>query len=369
MPKVLYLVTELDIGGAEKNLFRLACAMKKRRWDVEVAALSGRGPLGRWLSDESIPVHYAGMDFKADPVAFARLVGILRRARPDVLHTFLFHANIAGRLANIFARVPIVVSSIRVAERRRPSHTRMDFLTQFLMDAEVCVSEGVREFTRSQAHVRERKLVVIPNAVEPPSPSKPRDDVRAGLGARRDVKVVLSVGRLDPQKGYLYLVEAARELVKSRDDVLFVVAGEGPERVTMENAIDSAAMGERFRLLGWRADVDDLYSAADIFVLPSLWEGMPNALLEAAAAGLPVVATSVEGSREIIDDGRTGLLVEPKDARALRVALERLLDDCEFRLRLAGAGRERVLRGHNPDALVAAHEDLYKRLLGSSKTS
>jgi len=363
MPKILYLITELDIGGAEKNLFRLAVAMKSRDWDVEVAALSGRGEVARWLAGEGIPVRYADMDVKGDPAAFARLVRIIRRFRPDVLHTFLFHANVAGRLAAPFARFPVVVSSIRVAERRRPSHLRMDFLTHFLMDVEVCVSEGVRAFTHERAGIPERKLVVIPNAVEPTRPDRPRQVVRAEFGASAGDVVVLSVGRLDPQKGYAYLVEAAARLLISKPNILFVVAGEGGDRGRVEAAIASASIQGRFKLLGWRRDTADLYAAADIFVLPSLWEGMPNALLEASAAGLPVVATAVEGSREIVEDGRTGILVAPRDAEALALAIERLVADPHLRSQLAAAGQKAVLERHDVETFVRSHEMLYQRLL------
>ena len=363
MPKVLYLITELDVGGAEKNLFRLAAALKARGWTVEVACLSGRGEVGNWFAAEGIRVRYADMDFKASPAAFLRLVRIIRRARPDVLHTFLFHANVAGRLATIFARVPVVVSSIRVAERRRKSHLYFDRLTQPLVDAEICVSQGVRDFTRERARVREGKLVVIANPVDAPQPARPRAETRAALGARDDDVVILSVGRLDVQKGYRYLVEAAASLFASRRNLLFALAGEGMDRAAIEGSIGAASIGDRFKLLGWRADVADLYAAADVFVLPSLWEGMANALLEAMAAGLACVATDVEGSREVIEQGRTGLLVPPAHAQALAAAIASLADDRDARARIGAAAKAEVLSSHDTARFAAAHEDLYTRLL------
>jgi len=363
MPRILYLITELDVGGAEKNLFRLAVALRDRGWDVEVAALSGRGEVGKWLAAEAIPVHYVGMDFKAGPLGFARLVRVIRAARPDILHTFLFHANVAGRLASLFARAPIVVSSVRVAERRRRSHLFMDCLTQSMVDVEVCVSEGVRQFTAARAHISQRKLVVIANPVEKPVASRPRLDVRRELGASDADVVVLSVGRLDPQKGGLYLVAAAKELLASRRALLFVVAGEGPQRPALEAAIAAASIGEHFKLLGWRRDAADLYAAADIFVLPSLWEGMSNSLLEAAASGLACVATSVEGSTEIIDQGRTGLLVPPSDSRALSTAVASLIDDAPLRRRLGLEAAAKVAAEYSLERFVSAHAALYSRLL------
>ncbi|MHC4711643.1 MAG: glycosyltransferase [Planctomycetota bacterium] len=361
--KVFLLITELDIGGAEINLFRLARGLYERSWDVEVAALSGEGEIGGWLRDAGIPVHHVHMDFKGDPIAFARLVRMVRRARPDILHTFLFHANIAGRLATLFARVPVTVSSVRVAEKRRRSHLWMDSATQSLVDREICVSEAVRSFTERHARIRRGKLAVIGNPVEPPAPSGPRRKVRGGLGVGDGDVLVLAVGRLDPQKGCRYLVEAARNVTAKHPRAFFVMAGEGTERQAIERAVDAEGLSNRFRLLGWRPDAADLYSAADIFVLPSLWEGMSNSLLEAAAAGLAIVATDVEGSGEVIRDDRSGLLVPPADSSSLAAAIRRLIEDRPLAQRLGEEARRHVLAKHSLANFIEAHEQLYLQLL------
>ncbi len=361
--KILYLITELDIGGAEKNLYRLATSLGARGWDVEVAALSGHGEVGSWLESEGVSVHYVEMESKLRVSWFARLARTIRVAKPDVLHTFLFHANIAGRVANLFGGARVVVSSVRVAERRRRSHLYMDFLTQWLMDREICVSEGVRAFTERRAHVSASKLEVIPNPVEPLEISRPREEVRAELGARGGDRLVLSIGRLDVQKGYAYLLEAASALLEKRSDLLFVVAGDGSEREALQDAIDARCIADRFRLVGWRGDIADLYNAADVFVLPSLWEGMPNAVLEAATFALPIVATAVEGTTEVIEDGRTGVLVPAGDAGQLAVALERVVDGGEEARRMGREAHAHVLTSHSMEAFVRAHEELYRALL------
>jgi len=367
MPRILYLITELDIGGAEKNLFRLAVALKERGWDVEVACLSGHGEVGKWLADRGIAVHYVEMGAKLRLGWFVRLVKLIRRVKPDILHTFLFHANVAGRLANFFAGAPTVVSSVRVAERRRASHLYMDFLTQTLMDREVCVSEGVREHTHARAHIGWEKLVVIANPVEPLQPTRPREAMRAQLGVANADKLVLSIGRLDVQKGYEYLVEAAACVIAAHDNVRFIVAGEGDRRKTLEDEITRRGIANRFKLPGWRRDIADLYNAADIFVLPSLWEGMPNSVLEAATFALPIIATAVEGTREVIEDTRTGLLVPPRDSGALWETLEELLGDESLRREMGLKAREYVASHHTVEGFVLAHEKLYGALLASKK--
>ncbi len=362
--KILFLITELDVGGAEKNLFRLATGLAGRGWPVEVAALSGRGEISSWLANAGVPVHHVLMETKGDPLAFARLVRLLRRVKPQILHTFLFHANIAGRLAAVPARVGSVVSSVRVAERRRRSHLWMDFLTQRLVDIEVCVSEGVMQFTRRRAHIRQSKLTVITNPVEKPQPARDRHTVRAELGLEDEDIFVLSAGRLERQKGYMYLVRAAAELTGRDSRFFFAVAGEGTDRLRIASVIASAGISERFRLLGWREDMADLYAAADMFVLPSLWEGMPNALLEAAASALPLVATRAEGTDEIVIDGETGLAVPPADPQALADALAALAADGPLARRLGRAARRHVLEGHSPEEFIKRHEALYASIIG-----
>jgi glycosyltransferase involved in cell wall biosynthesis len=241
----------------------------------------------------------------------------------------------------------------------------MDFLTQWLADREVCVSEGVRDFTRSRAHVSASKLVVIPNAVEPLAATRPRAAMRAELGATGDDLVVCSIGRLDAQKGYEYLIDAAARTLASHGNALFVVAGEGDRRADLETKIARAGIGGRFKLLGWRRDIADLYNAADVFVLPSLWEGMPNSVLEAATFGLPIIATAVEGSREVIEDAKTGLLVRAGDSGALWEALDRLLGDGDLRSALGREAAKYVASKHTVERFVAAHEELYRSILSA----
>jgi glycosyltransferase involved in cell wall biosynthesis len=348
--RIAYLITDLDVGGAENNLVALALGLDRSRYEVHVATLKPAGTLAERLRAAGIPVFDLRMRGKASVLAFVRLVRWLREVKPDILHTWLFHANFLGRLATLFARVPAVVSSIRVAEPRR-SHLFLDRITQRRADVMLVNSQSLRDYEVAHG-IEPERLHVIPNAVDV---ERFRIAHRAKLDTR--VLIVLFIGRLDRQKGVGVLLEAAAELSKRRRDFRFVIAGDGPERapLMMEAARLQLANVE---FLGFRTDVPELLADADVFVLPSRWEGMPNVVLEAMAAGCPVVATRVTGTVDLVADGVNGLLVPPDDAPRLAGGIERLADDGTLREQLISNGR-RTAADYSITALTSAHNNLY----------
>jgi len=359
--KILYLITELDVGGAEKTLWRIVRALDRRDYDPTVACLFGRGEVAGWIEAEGIPVVYLDVRSKLDARAFLRVVQLLKRGRFDILHTFLFHANLVGRLASIFALRTRVFSSVRVAERRRPFHLFLDWLTQGLIEKEICVSRSVASFTREHARISADRLAVIPNGVA-------LEEYRAAscgvyhekLGLSDGDRLVCCVGRLDEQKSVDDLVRAFASVVGAHNAVHLAVAGIGPDRARLETLADELTIAQAVHFLGFVHDVPELLADSDVFVLPSRWEGMPNVLLEAAASGTPIVATDVEGVREIIEDGRSGLIVSPGDVAGLGEAMLRVLDDSALAADLAERARQRVAEDYDIDALVNRYLELYQ---------
>jgi len=290
------------------------------------------------------------------------LFALLRQHRFDILHTHLCHANVLGRVVGRLAGVPVVVSTTHVAEPRR-WHLLLERWTVSLVDRVVAVSEAVRRYMVEQARIPAEKILVIRNGVDPSRFRVRRGEFRQREGIPADRLLVTTVGRLHEQKGLGGLLEAARLVVSERPEVRFLVVGEGPQRRELLRLRDRFGLEEHVRFLGFRPDVPQILADSDVFVLPSLWEGLAIALLEAMAAGLPVVVTDVEGVREVVTDGETGLVVPPADDGALVAALGRLLSDPGLRKRLALAGHEQVARHFGWEKVVSDTMALYDTLL------
>lgn len=369
MTRIFYLITELDIGGAEKCLYQLASRLDRGRYEPVVCCLFGQGEIGGWLEARGVRVEYLAMRSKLDVGVVPRLCQLLRRYRPHVVHTFMFHANIVGRIAARLSGVPVVVSSIRVAEEGRRYHVWLDGLTHRLVDCETCVSEQVRAFTAKQARIPAEKLVTVPNGVETQQFECAGGAMRQELGLAPDIPVITTIGRLNEQKGLPFLLRAAGEVVKEQPDATFLLIGAGPLEGELRRQVADLGLGGSVRFLGWRGDVPQILADTDVFVLASLWEGMPNVVLEAMASAVPVVATDVHGTAELVVDQETGLLVPPGEPAPLAEALLGLLESPERAAAMGRRGRQRVEEHFSMEAMVRRNEELYRRLLAEKGVS
>jgi glycosyltransferase involved in cell wall biosynthesis len=362
---VALVITDLDSGGAERALVALAAGLEPRQWRVGVFCLGGPGPLVDVLRQADVPCECLGVGRRNPVQAIVRLAGGLRRFRPQLVQSFLFHANLATRLAAPWAGCPWVLGGLRVAERQKRWHLIMDRLTASLAVGSVCVSRGVLRFSREVAGLDPARLTVIPNGIDPAPFDAAVPVPRAAIGVPDAAHLALCIGRLDVQKGLPDLLEAAEGVILHRPDWHLALAGDGPSRDWL-----LAQLAERPRLrdnvhwLGRRDDVPGLLKSADVLVHASLWEGMPNAVLEAMAARRPVVGTAVEGTEDLVVPGRTGWLVPPGDVAALRRALIEAADSPEYRRRYGEAGRLRVEQEFSLDRTVAAYEHLWAGILG-----
>ncbi len=369
MTKVALVITDLDVGGAERALTALATRLSPSRWRVGVFCLSGPGALAEVIHGAGLPCECLDVGRRNPIRAVARLATALRRFGPELIQSYLFHANLAARLAALWTGRPRppVIGGIRVAERQSRWHLLLDRWTSRLCAAEVCVSRGVLAFSRDVGGLDPSRLTVIPNGIDPaPIDAAERVD-RAAIGVPEEAHLALFVGRLDAQKGLPDLLVAAERMIARRPDWYLALAGDGPERAWLLDAIRGrAALSDRVRWLGRRDDVPGLLKSADVLVQPSLWEGMPNAVLEAMAARRAVVGTAVEGTEDLVVPGRTGWLVPPRDPTALARALGEAADDPDRRRRYGEAARVRVERKFSLDAVVAAYERLWT-LVASGK--
>jgi glycosyltransferase involved in cell wall biosynthesis len=310
-----------------------------------------------------IDVFDAQMRHKADLPALLRSYRHIRRVRPTILHTSLFHANVPGRILGRLADVPIIICSERTMAMESEWRYRVNRWTIGLVDRVIAVSANVRDFCISHIGLPAEKLVVIYNGVEVPGECPSRPEARAELGLPPDGLVAGVVSRLDPAKGVRVLIRALAQV----DGVTLTIVGDGPERAALESVADKLGVAGRIHWIGHRRDVLRLLPAFDLFVQPSLHEGLPNTVLEAMAAGLPVVATAVGGTPEVVVDGVTGLLVPPHDPDALAKGIACLLRDLDLRRKMGRAGRERVKRRFAMKQMVRQTQTLYEHLLRAKR--
>jgi starch synthase (maltosyl-transferring) len=359
------VITDMDVGGAERILVALATRLDRRRWRPRVFCLGPEGKMVEPLTASGLPADCLDVNRKRPLQAVARLASALRSHAPRLVQSFLFHANVATRLAAPFAGIPWVLSGHRVAEHQKRWHLTLDRLTARLASGSVCVSNGVLRFTRDVEGVAPDRLTVIPNGVDPAPLDRAEPLPRAWIGVPEGGQLALCIGRLDVQKGLPFLFDAAERVVAELPDWYLVLVGDGPERDWVRRRIaETPALSGRVHWLGRRDDVPRLLKSADLLVLSSLWEGMPNVVLEAMAARRAVVATVVEGTEDLILPGRTGWLVPPRDAEALAVALLEAAKDPARRLAFGEAGRQRVEDQFSVDRMVQAYESLWAGVLG-----
>ncbi len=357
------------VGGAEEMVLNLVRHLPPQ-YEPMVCAIHEPGPLGREIAATGVPFRTLGRvpGFR-DPMAVVALYRYLREVQPDIVHTFLLTASLYGRLAAIAARVPIVIGTeVNVYADKQWHHRAAERLLMAGTSCVIASAESVKEFYVHQVGADPDRVEVIYNAVDFASlaTSAPRAELRARLKLPEQALVAGVIARLTDQKGHAYLLEAlAREPALA--DLKLLVIGDGPLRAALERQAAERGLSGRVSFLGSRRDLGDLLAAMDIFVLPSLWEGLPLSMVLAMGAGLPVVSTSVAGIPEVVQDGRTGLLVPPGDSTALAGALAQLVRSADQRQRLGAAAHEYVLPRFGVDRYVATVVSVYDRLLAGAR--
>lgn len=365
---VVHFSDSTEFGGTEQVILHLLRGLDRTTW---APVLLHHGVAGiRRLIDGA---REAGIECKVVPpiwrwwdaaTGLPPLIRTLRRLRPAVFHAHLTSA-LGGKyalLAARLARVPVVLGTVHLYISVGPSR-RLTFsqrISTACVHRYLAVSHQIARSLHHRFAVPEAKIQVIHNGIPLPGlMTEVAPAFRASLGAIQGQRIVLNLARLDAQKGQRYLLEAAAR----RPELLFLIAGEGPERAELHRQAHILGLEDRVRFLGFRTDRAQLIAACDLFVLPSLYEGLPLALLEAMAAGKPVVACDIGGVDEVITHEVTGLLVPAADSQALTQAIGRVLSDSALAERLGRAARERVVTGFTCEAMVQAVTGVYLELL------
>ncbi len=369
--RIAFCITELDPGGAERALVRIVKGLDRARWTPHVYCLAERGPLGEDLVAAGVSLTCLNVRSGRDVGGVGRLAKAMKDFHPVILQTFMFHGNIVGRLAAWIAGVPIVVAGVRVIEPDMRWRMRLDRWSNRLVDHTVCVSSAVADVYRELGY-REDQLTVVPNGVDFDRFANAEAADLTRFGIPKGARTIISVGRLHPQKGFDKLIDALLGILMASDvdePVHLLIVGEGPQRQRLESQIERFGLDDYVHLIGRQPDTAPLLRAADLFVLSSRWEGMPNVLLEAMAAGLPCVATNVEGVAELVTHERTGLCVNPESNGSLSGAIERLLIESTLATKIAAAGQARVREAFSWEQTIIGFEAVWNKQLSTQKNA
>lgn len=364
--RVCLLITDLNVGGAEKALVNLALGLNPARWQVSVINLGGEEPLAQVLRQKGLEVRCLGVAKRKPIQAIGKLVKALKELKPELLQCFMFHANVAGRLAAQMAGVRWVLGGLRVAEHQKSWHLVVDRLTNWMSCGSVCVSEGVKRFSKEYGGLPENRLVVIPNGVDTSIYEQIQPLDRKEIGLKAKDQVALFIGRLDAQKGLPYLMTAAELVAAKRPDWHLVMIGrEGSESNWLRQRVaESPILKKHVHWMGFRSDVASFLKSANVLVLPSLWEGMPNVVLEAMANSLAVIGTEVEGTSELVVHGETGWLIPPEADQPLADALLESANEPQLTKKYGEAGRVRVEQFYTMQRTINSYDTLWSSILG-----
>ncbi len=333
--------------GTHPQLTRLALHLRNAGHDVRAVTLAPPGTIAEMFAEAGIETEVIdGSRRGSFPLVVGKLTALFRRQRPDAVVVFLYEAIVPARLAARLAGIPAVISSIRNEYFGPRYKERVMTATDRLSTRTVANSQAVADSLAGRGIVSRERLVVIPNGIDTsvfkPSPET-RGSTRAALGVEDDHFLWLTIGRLREQKDYPCLIRALSDVHRRRPRTRLLVVGRGPLRTELEELARRSGLQDSISFLGFRRDIPALLAAADASVLTSRYEGMPNVVIEALAAQLPVVGTEVGGMRELIADGVNGYLVPPSRPDALASAMIRLMEaPSEVRLDMGRKGRALV---------------------------
>lgn len=375
---VVQLISDLAYGGAQRQVVELANNLDADRFDVHVCSLSDYVPLAEELKKPSQRLHILHKRWKFDVTVIPRLATLLRRLRADIVHSYLFDANIAARLAGRLARTPLVVGSERNTDYTLKPHQLMAYrLTRRYVDVVVANSHRGAAFNSRTLDIDPSRYDVVHNGVDTTRffPRK-NQTAKAAFGIHENELVVGMFASFKRQKNHPLFFAAAACVLQRFPQARFLLVGDelhagqhgsNAYKRQVQHIVETLGIADRCIFLGNRTDVARLYSLCHVTVLPSLYEGTPNVLLESMACGVPVVATTVSDNAYIVPDGQVGYLVAPGDQQAFAERLSCLLGDAALRTQMGHAARAWMLQEFSMPRAAQKMAHVYSQALKKRK--
>ena len=364
MINIMQVVHDLNFGGMQRVVVDLCLNVNSSKFNMSVCCLEELGPNAKELERKGIPVFLVKKKPGFDWLLPLRLRKLFLKQKVQVVHTHGINPFFYGTIGAILAKVPVKIQTDHARGTFPVARKEMvsEMVLSWFVDRIVAVSEGVKSDLVKYEHISPEKIQVIYNGIDA---SKYRVKIdqekkREELGISVDDKVIGIGVRLSEQKGIKYLIEAMSIVVKSFPNVKLLIIGDGECRTDLEKLASDCGIADKVIFTGFRNDIPELLQIMDIYSLPSLWEGHPLVLLEAMAAGKPVVATDIHGNRETVEHGKTGMLTPTRNSEKLAEALLKLLVDDDMRRKMGSMGHKRFRKLFIIDKTVKNYQDLYE---------
>ena len=369
--KITLIIDNLEIGGAQKQFIELVKNIDRNKFKIIVVALSiHRINLLKELVDSGIEVRLIDQWGKICVPAFVKLFKLLKNERPDIVHTYLFTASLYGRIVAKLIGIPVVIVSERSTDNwKKSSYIWMDRILAKVTDRILVNAQTIKESLVKREKIPDKKIQIIYNGLDLnkfDSGRGNKDQIRENLGVLNGNLVIGIIGRLSKEKDHLTFLNAAKQIISTTPRVNFIIVGDGHLRKELEDISINLGIKDSVIFMGNTSNVSDVLIATDILVSASLYEGCSNAILEAMATGLPVVATKVGGNKEIVTDGITGILITPQDPDALAEAVLSLLKNAELMKSMGKKGRERIEADFILSKMVKNTEEVYETLINQN---
>ncbi|VAW92008.1 hypothetical protein MNBD_GAMMA22-2531 [hydrothermal vent metagenome] len=368
LPLVVHIIDRLPADGAERLLVDV---LKNRSINFRfmVLCLVEGGALVAELEENGIPVIIFDKSSKYDLRILFKLIFWLRKQKPTIVHTHLFTADTWGRLAAFIVRVPGIVNTVHSTNTWMGTvHRIIDKSLSYITDRVIACSQEVANVLVNTFNIANKRILVVANGIDFQRFETVNSTRIKEIDSLSDeiIKIVI-IGRLHPAKGHLDLIKAITELKSSHSDFHVFFVGEGELQQEIIEKCNENDISDYITLMGQRSDIPSILAKVDIFVMPSHWEGLPMALLEAMAMSKPVIASRVGGIPDVISDGVNGLLINKCDYLSLKNAFQKLLPDTELRNKLGKEAKKTVLEKYSAKNVSQQYELLYQKIIESHK--
>jgi len=377
---ILFVIDNLTFGGGERVFSQVIRGLNKERFGVFVASSPG-GKFEKKLTEVGMKIEPIDMTSRYNLGTISQLKRIIKTKDVQIVHSQGARADFFARIAARIANAPITISSMAmlvegydVGILRKNLYVLIDRWTERWVDKFIVLSEALRQALIERHKIPEEKVVKIYNGIEldeyNPGLKEARSEkleVRRGFRLENDVPVIGAIGRLVWQKGFEYLIRAIPKVTEVFPETRFLIVGEGPLKDKLKVKGEKLKVADSIIFTGFRSDIKQILTSIDLLVMPSLLEGLPMALLEGMAMAKPIVATKIEGITEVLEDGKTGLLVPPKNTDALAGAIIQILNNKTKSNLLGQNARKMVEEKFSVEKMVEQIEWLYEGLLNEKR--